>query len=76
MYFVYLVNAVLYVCNTIYAACRTLYLGLEKGIWVYRVIRVMDWPLRIAFFVLNWIIFGLIYLAGEFITIKLWGKSP
>ena len=55
--------------------CRVLYLALEKDIWVYPILEVMNWTYRIVFFVLLWCFFLLLYKTGELITIKFWGKS-
>ena len=54
--------------------CRVLYLALEKDIWVYPILAVMNWTYRIVFFVLLWCFFLLLYKTGELITIKFWGK--
>ena len=54
--------------------CRILYLALEKDIWVYPILEVMNWTYRIVFFVLLWCFFLLLYKTGELITIKFWGE--
>jgi len=52
-----------------------LYLALEKNIWVYPILEVMNWTYRIIFFALLWCFFFLLYKTGELMTLKFWGAK-
>ncbi|XP_067937446.1 androgen-induced gene 1 protein-like [Watersipora subatra] len=53
-----------------------MYLALQHQVWVYPVLAVLDWPAKIAFFLANWVLFVIVYKAGEALTNKIWGRKP
>lgn len=46
-----------------------------SGIWVYPVLEVLDFPQRIAFFLVNLVFCVFLYFTGEFVNNKLWSTQ-
>ncbi|KAH0544253.1 androgen-induced gene 1 protein-like [Cotesia glomerata] len=47
----------------------------KSGVWVYPVMEVLSWPLRILFFISLFGFTGLLYYAGEIIDNLIWGSK-
>ncbi|XP_077300001.1 androgen-induced gene 1 protein-like isoform X2 [Arctopsyche grandis] len=46
-----------------------------SGLWVYPILQVLNWPLRIVFYLVS-LVFGIaFYMLGEFSNNKLWSKQ-
>lgn len=50
-----------------------LYLAIYRDIWVYPILEVLPWSLRIVGFVLAWFLMMAFYKMGQAITMSFWG---
>ncbi|XP_037085585.1 androgen-induced gene 1 protein-like [Pollicipes pollicipes] len=53
----------------------TLYLALAENLWVYGIMRVLGWPLRIAFIAANLTVTVLLFFLGKRLDALVWGSQ-
>lgn len=46
-----------------------------SGLWVYPILQVLNWPLRIVFYLVSLVVGIGFYMLGEFSNNKLWSKQ-
>ena len=51
-----------------------LWIAYYAEFWVYPVMQVLSWPGRLSFFAGLWVFMFIIYIAGEAINTRFWGK--
>ncbi|XP_013383835.1 androgen-induced gene 1 protein-like isoform X1 [Lingula anatina] len=52
-----------------------LWIAFKADIWVYPILRVLSWPMRIVFMVLCWVLVMILYLCGHEVTQMCWGPT-
>jgi len=51
------------------------WVAYASGIWVYPILAVLGWPMRVLFLSVCWLFLAATYCVGEWTTDKLWGGA-
>ena len=63
-------------CHTVTLAprYRTLHLALVNNLWVYGILRVLSWPMRVAFMSVNLLLGVGMFYVGKALDNAVWGE--